>query len=83
MLYARIRLLFVYILFTTSTNYSTNPPPPSCSIAIKVEKKEGESVDYTKMKIKELKQLLKERDVSCVGCTEKADYVKKAQESEL
>lgn len=53
------------------------------SVAIKVEKKEGEAtVDYNKMKIKELKQLLKERDVSCVGCTEKADYVKKAQESE-
>eukprot|EP01031_Cornospumella_fuschlensis_P025030 gene25030-30234_t len=59
-----------------------NPEVCQVKYPIKVEKKEGETIDYNKMKIKELKQLLKERDISCVGCTEKADYVKKAQESE-
>jgi hypothetical protein len=51
-------------------------------IAIKVEKKEGEKVDYNKMKVKELKTLLTQRGVQCVGCSEKSDFVKKCQETE-
>jgi hypothetical protein len=50
--------------------------------AIKVEKKEGEKIDYGKMKVKELKTLLDQRGVKCVGCSEKADFVKKCQETE-
>eukprot|EP00349_Pseudokeronopsis_sp_Brazil_P000367 CAMPEP_0202960108 /NCGR_PEP_ID=MMETSP1396-20130829/4264_1 /ASSEMBLY_ACC=CAM_ASM_000872 /TAXON_ID= /ORGANISM="Pseudokeronopsis sp., Strain Brazil" /LENGTH=174 /DNA_ID=CAMNT_0049679097 /DNA_START=110 /DNA_END=634 /DNA_ORIENTATION=+ len=49
---------------------------------LKVEKKEGEKVDYNKLKVKQLKAILDERGVKCVGCSEKADFVKKCEESE-
>ena len=59
-------------------------------------------MDYTKLKVKELKAILGEfyndsrlyhatdiycfladqRNVKCVGCSEKADFVKKCQETE-
>lgn len=73
------------------------------SLAIKVEKKEGEQINYNKMKVKQLKTLLgkllflniwvltiiisiiiiaDQRGVKCVGCSEKADFVKKCQETE-
>ena len=51
-------------------------------IALKVEKKEGQSVDYNSMKVKDLKTILNQRGVSCQGCTEKAEFVKKAKETE-
>lgn len=58
--------------------------PDICNIKypIKVEKKEGEKVDYDKKKIKELKEILKQRNVECKGCAEKQDFVKKCQETE-
>jgi hypothetical protein len=34
------------------------------------------------MKVKELKTLLVQRGVQCVGCSEKSDFVKKCQETE-
>lgn len=50
--------------------------------AVKVEKKEGESVDYNKLKVKDLKKILDQRGVKCSGCTEKVDFVKKCQETD-
>jgi mesencephalic astrocyte-derived neurotrophic factor len=49
---------------------------------LKVEKSESGTVDYNKLRLKELKTLLDQRGVKCTGCTEKADYVKKCQETE-
>eukprot|EP00192_Tetraselmis_astigmatica_P016929 CAMPEP_0117674418 /NCGR_PEP_ID=MMETSP0804-20121206/15028_1 /TAXON_ID=1074897 /ORGANISM="Tetraselmis astigmatica, Strain CCMP880" /LENGTH=130 /DNA_ID=CAMNT_0005483287 /DNA_START=240 /DNA_END=632 /DNA_ORIENTATION=+ len=37
--------------------------------------------DFEKMKAKELKALLTERGVECKGCAEKADLVKKVQDT--
>ena len=37
------------------------------------------NVDYTKMTVKALRQLLAKRGVSCDGCIEKSDFVKKAE----
>lgn len=34
------------------------------------------------MKVKELKAILDQRGVKCVGCSEKSDFVKKCQETE-
>ncbi len=51
-------------------------------IALKVEKKEGEATDYTKLKVKELKEILNLRNVKCTGCSEKAEFVKKCLETE-
>ena len=42
---------------------------------------EGAPVDFSKMKTKELKRFLKDRNVVCKGCAEKDDFVKLALES--
>jgi hypothetical protein len=39
-------------------------------------------VDYNSMKVKDLKTILSQRNVKCSGCTEKAEFVKKCQETE-
>lgn len=51
-------------------------------LALKVEKKAGESIDYNKLRVKQLKEILSERGEKCTGCTEKADYVKRCIETE-
>jgi len=58
--------------------------PEICEIKypLKVEKKEGEAVNYNKMKVKELREILNNRGVKCIGCSEKEDFVKKCQETE-
>ncbi len=59
--------------------------PDICTIKypLKVEKKEGQqSIDYNSMKIKELKEILRNRGVECKGCAEKSDFVKKCQDSD-
>jgi mesencephalic astrocyte-derived neurotrophic factor len=59
-----------------------NPDICELRYPIKVEKKEGESVNYSKMKIKDLKKILAQRNTKCTGCTEKSDFVKKCEETE-
>ena len=59
-----------------------NPEICEVKYPIKVEKKEGEEVDYKAMRVKQLKIILDQRGVKCSGCTEKDDYVKKCQETE-
>lgn len=58
--------------------------PDICNIKypLKVEKTEGEKTDYSKLKIKELKEILRQRNVDCKGCTEKTDYVKRCEATE-
>lgn len=58
--------------------------PEICAVKynIKVEKKEGEEVDYSKLKVKQLKTILDQRGVKCTGCTEKTDFVRRCQETE-
>lgn len=51
-------------------------------VAIKVEKKDGEAVNYGKMKVKDLKKILSQRGVSCNGCSEKSEFVKRCQDTE-
>eukprot|EP00501_MAST-03F_sp_TOSAG23-6_P002403 GSMAST32.ASY1.ANO1.2512.1 assembled CDS len=50
-----------------------------CSVKYKV--KTTADTDYSKMRVKHLKAVLSERGVSCTGCLEKTDYVKKAIET--
>ncbi|KAJ1420795.1 degradation arginine-rich protein for mis-folding-domain-containing protein [Ochromonadaceae sp. CCMP2298] len=59
-----------------------NPEVCEVKYPIKVEKKAGEEVDYSKMKVKELKTILDQRGAKCHGCSEKSDFVKKCQETE-
>lgn len=88
--------IFEPIKKALSTPFSTGMPkkkvcqrlmkdnPEICEIKypIKIEKKEGEKIDYSKMRVKQLKTLLDQRGVKCNGCTEKTDFVKKAEETE-
>eukprot|EP00968_Pinguiococcus_pyrenoidosus_P008950 scaffold676_cov273-Pinguiococcus_pyrenoidosus.AAC.1 len=38
--------------------------------------------DYSKLRVKQLKSILADRGVECVGCLEKSDYVKRCQDTE-
>jgi mesencephalic astrocyte-derived neurotrophic factor len=59
-----------------------NPEVCDVRYPIKVEKKDGEKVDYGKMRVKELRKLLEQRGEKCVGCTEKPEFVKMCEETE-
>lgn len=59
-----------------------NPEICEVKYPLKVEKKEGEEVNYNKLRVKQLKTLLDQRGVKCSGCTEKSDFVKRCQETE-
>ena len=55
-----------------------------CTVKFKIKTKtEGaEPVNYKKMRVKHLRQILRERGVRCQGCTEKSEFVKKCKETE-
>mmetsp|Transcript_1224 Transcript_1224/g.1270 ORF Transcript_1224/g.1270 Transcript_1224/m.1270 type:complete len:180 (-) Transcript_1224:85-624(-) len=59
-----------------------NPEICEVKYPLKVEKKEGEAVDYNKLRVKDLKTILDQRGVKCTGCTEKSEFVKKCAETE-
>mmetsp|Transcript_1567 Transcript_1567/g.2509 ORF Transcript_1567/g.2509 Transcript_1567/m.2509 type:complete len:151 (+) Transcript_1567:62-514(+) len=40
----------------------------------------NDSIDFNAMRVKELKRFLYDRGLNCIGCAEKADYVKMAEE---
>ncbi|CAM9667530.1 unnamed protein product, partial [Phaeothamnion confervicola] len=46
---------------------------------IKIDK---DNVDYNKLRVKQLKAILQDRNVQCVGCIEKPDYVKRCLQTE-
>ena len=48
---------------------------------VKFPVKVTDDTDYSKMRVKHLKQLLADRGVSCNGCIEKSEFVKKAEET--
>ncbi|ETV95499.1 hypothetical protein H310_10968 [Aphanomyces invadans] len=58
----------------------TKKNPEFCSIRFPIKTEAG--TDYSKLRVKELKKILSERGVSCHGCVEKDDFVKKLQETE-
>ena len=41
--------------------------------------KTSEDTDYSKLRVKDLKQILRDRGVACQGCLEKADFIKKVK----
>mmetsp|Transcript_73649 Transcript_73649/g.204029 ORF Transcript_73649/g.204029 Transcript_73649/m.204029 type:complete len:167 (-) Transcript_73649:102-602(-) len=52
-----------------------------CELRFPVKVEKG-STDYTKLRVKALKQILNDRGVVCTDCLEKGDFVKKCQETE-
>jgi hypothetical protein len=53
-----------------------------CSIKYPIKSTKKTPLKYDKMRIKHLKQILRERDVTCRGCVDKCQYVKKCKETE-
>ncbi len=51
-------------------------------IALMIAIKTGADTDYSKMKVKDMKKILSERGVSCNGCVEKSDFIKRLQETQ-
>merc|ERR1712210_52265 len=49
---------------------------------VKFPIKTNKNTNYKKMRVKHLKQILADRGVSCRGCLEKRDFVKKVKETE-
>ena len=47
-----------------------------CSGKIKIDT----NTDFTKLRVIQLKQLLKDRGITCLECIEKADYVSRLQQ---
>lgn len=60
----------------------TKQNPEICSVKFPVKTEKMDVGDITKLRVKQLKSILNDRGVSCVGCLEKKDFVKKVMETE-
>jgi|TARA_B110000967_G_C18496158_1_gene369215 hypothetical protein len=93
----RERKLCYYILpikRTISTPMSYNVPPSGickkldrtsaeiCAVKYPVKIEVNGTTDYKKLRVKQLKQILRERGVSCRGCVDKRQFVKKCEHTE-
>jgi mesencephalic astrocyte-derived neurotrophic factor len=56
--------------------------PEICSVKLPVKTEKMEAADITKLRVKQLKQILADRGVDCKGCVEKEEFVKRVQETE-
>jgi mesencephalic astrocyte-derived neurotrophic factor len=56
--------------------------PEICSVKFPVKTEKMEAKDITKLRVKQLKEILAQRGVECKGCVEKEEFVKKVQETE-
>ena len=53
--------------------------PEICELQYPI--KMSEDVDVSKLRVKQLKKILADRGVECVGCLEKRDFVKRVKET--
>lgn len=51
-----------------------------CSVKLPV-KRDFSKIDYSKLRVKELKRILAERGVTCKNCLEKSEFVKRCKET--
>ena len=56
--------------------------PEICTVKLPVKTEKMEKADITKLRVKQLKQILSDRGVECKGCVEKDEFVKRVQETE-
>lgn len=56
--------------------------PEICTVKMAVKTAKMEPADITKLRVKQLKQILADRGVECKGCVEKEEFVKRVQETE-
>jgi len=60
----------------------TKQNPEICTVKFPVKTEKMEQKDLSKLRVKQLKQILSQRGVECTGCIEKEEFVKKVQETE-
>ena len=56
--------------------------PEICTVKFPVKTDKMEKKDLSKLRVKQLKQILSERGVECKGCIEKEEFIAKVQETE-
>jgi hypothetical protein len=56
--------------------------PEICTVKHPVKTEKMEEKDISKLRVKQLKQILADRGVECKGCVEKEEFVKKVKETE-
>lgn len=56
--------------------------PEICTVKFPVKTQNLEKKDLSKLRVKQLKQILSERGVECKGCVEKEEFIKKVQDTE-
>lgn len=56
--------------------------PEICTVKMPVQTESMEKQDISKLRVKQLKQILADRGVECKGCVEKEEFVKRVQETE-
>ena len=60
----------------------TKQNPEICSVKFPVKTEKMDVTALNKLRVKQLKSILNDRGVQCVGCLEKKDFVKKVMETE-
>ena len=56
--------------------------PEICGVKFPVKTEKMEKKDLSKLRVKQLKSILADRGVECKGCLEKAEFIKKVQDTE-
>jgi len=56
--------------------------PEICTVKFPIKTQTMEKKDLSKLRVKQLKQILADRGVECKGCIEKAEFIKKVEETE-
>lgn len=56
--------------------------PEICAVKFPVKTEKMEKKDLSKLRVKQLRAILSERGVECKGCLEKAEFIKKVQDTE-
>ena len=56
--------------------------PEICTVKFPVQTENLDKKDLSKLRVKQLKQILSERGVECKGCVEKEEFIKMVQETE-
>ena len=60
----------------------TKTNPEICTVKFPIATEKLEKQDLSKLRVKQLKQILSERGVDCKGCVEKEEFIKKVQDTE-
>jgi len=56
--------------------------PEVCAVHFAVKTEGMEKTDYSKLRVKQLKQILADRGVECKGCSEKGEFIARVMETE-